>query len=150
MRRGQRRERELLKSVVAAPNLRGWNDHRGGNGNRRVHEKAAVERDNYIGLSVDVEFEAVRRPAAKSLDIQVGKAYHPGPGSGSAAEAVPGVTHGSNAEGDQARFEAVNEDFAGKGTVAPAVLPSAANEKGVVRETRLGESRKRGGYRRKW
>ena len=54
---------------------------------------------------------------------------------------MPRVTRGSNPEGDQARLEAVNEDFAGKGTMAPAGLLSAANEKGFVRETRLSESR---------
>jgi hypothetical protein len=70
MRHGQRRKWELLTRIVAVP----WNRHRSGHGNRRVHEKAAIERDNSIALGINVKWEAVQCPAAKWLDIQVGKA----------------------------------------------------------------------------
>lgn len=70
MQRAVARESErILKGVFSAPHFGGWDKHRSC---RRVAMKSAVQRDNYIGLGVDVKLEAVGGPAAKALAVQIG------------------------------------------------------------------------------
>lgn len=73
MQRAVARESErILKGVFSAPHFGGWDKHRSCDDSRRVAMKSAVQRDNYIGLGVDVKLEAVGGPAAKALAVQIG------------------------------------------------------------------------------